>query len=43
VESLSRLKSQVKNDDTASLSDFEQGMRAALQELESSYKNKETS
>jgi V/A-type H+-transporting ATPase subunit A len=40
-EQLSRLKSQVKNDDEAALTAFEQEMRAALEDLERSYRTKE--
>jgi V/A-type H+-transporting ATPase subunit A len=37
-ERLSRLKSEVKNDDPRGLADFEQEMRASLEELERSYR-----
>jgi V/A-type H+-transporting ATPase subunit A len=40
-ERLSRLKSVIKNDDTASLSEFEQEMKADLDEIERSYRMKE--
>jgi V/A-type H+-transporting ATPase subunit A len=38
-ERLSRLKSEVKNEDTAALDDFGEALRVALDELERSYKN----
>jgi V/A-type H+-transporting ATPase subunit A len=41
-ERLSRLKSDVKNDNPAGLVDFEREMRTALEELERSYRRKET-
>jgi V/A-type H+-transporting ATPase subunit A len=37
-ERLSRMKGDIKNEDTAALTDFEQGMRHALEELERSYR-----
>ncbi len=40
-ERLARLKSEVKNDDDGALSDFERDMKAALDELERSYRAKE--
>ncbi|MDR1903212.1 MAG: V-type ATP synthase subunit A [Treponema sp.] len=40
-ERLSRLKSEVPNEDTASLGDFEREMRLSLEELERSYRSKE--
>jgi V/A-type H+-transporting ATPase subunit A len=40
-ERLSRLKSEVSNEDTASLGDFEREMRISLEELERSYRSKE--
>jgi V/A-type H+-transporting ATPase subunit A len=40
-EGLSRLKSQVKNDDPGGLEDFENQMKAGLEELERSYRTKE--
>ncbi|QQO11230.1 V-type ATP synthase subunit A [Breznakiella homolactica] len=40
-EKLSRLKSVVKNDDLAALSDFEREMKNSLDELERSYRTKE--
>jgi len=41
-ESLSRLKSSVKNDDPGGFADFEQEMKADLDTLERSYRNRET-
>jgi V/A-type H+-transporting ATPase subunit A len=41
-ERLARLKSEVANDDTAALVDFEREMRNALDGLERSYRTKET-
>jgi V/A-type H+-transporting ATPase subunit A len=41
-EQLSRLKSQVKNDDIKSLVEFERTMRASLEEIERGYRTKET-
>jgi V/A-type H+-transporting ATPase subunit A len=41
-ESLSRLKSTVKNEDLALLDEFEQKMRSSLEELERSYRTRET-
>jgi V/A-type H+-transporting ATPase subunit A len=41
-ERLARLKSEVKNDDLNALGDFESEMRGALQELDRSYRMKET-
>ncbi|GHV88526.1 V-type ATP synthase alpha chain [Spirochaetia bacterium] len=38
-ERLSRLKSEVKNEDDAALTEFEQAMRSALDELERSYRS----
>jgi V/A-type H+-transporting ATPase subunit A len=40
-EQLSRLKSEVKNDDEAALIEFEREMRLSLEELERSYRTKE--
>jgi V/A-type H+-transporting ATPase subunit A len=40
-ERLSRLKGDVKNEDSGKLSDFEQEMRSALENLERSYRTKE--
>jgi V/A-type H+-transporting ATPase subunit A len=40
-ERLSRLKSEVKNDDLKAFSEFEQDMIGALERLERSYRNKE--
>jgi V/A-type H+-transporting ATPase subunit A len=40
-ERLSRLKSEVKNDDTKAFAEFEQEMVHALEKLERSYRNKE--
>jgi V/A-type H+-transporting ATPase subunit A len=40
-EGLSRLKSTVQNDDLAALDEFEAKMRAALEELERSYRTRE--
>jgi V/A-type H+-transporting ATPase subunit A len=37
-ESLSRLKSEIKNDDSPGLAEFERSMQAALDELERSYR-----
>jgi hypothetical protein len=37
-ERLSRLKSEVHNEDDAALTEFEQAMRGALDELERSYR-----
>jgi V/A-type H+-transporting ATPase subunit A len=41
-EHLSRLKSEVKNDDLGALGDFESEMRGALEELDRSYHTQET-
>jgi V/A-type H+/Na+-transporting ATPase subunit A len=41
-ERLARLKSEVKNDDNGALVDFEREMKASLDELERSYRGKET-
>jgi V/A-type H+-transporting ATPase subunit A len=41
-EKLSRLKGEVKNGDEAALAEFEQGMRQQMDELERSYRTKET-
>ncbi|MDR3303709.1 MAG: V-type ATP synthase subunit A [Treponema sp.] len=41
-ERLARLKSEVKNDDLNALGDFESEMRGALEELDRSYRSKET-
>ncbi|MDR2258649.1 MAG: V-type ATP synthase subunit A, partial [Treponema sp.] len=40
-ERLSRLKSEVKNDDLPGLEDFAAGMRGSLEELERSYRSRE--
>jgi V/A-type H+-transporting ATPase subunit A len=40
-EELSRLKSEIKNDDTGGLAAFERTLRGALDELERSYRTKE--
>jgi V/A-type H+-transporting ATPase subunit A len=40
-ERLSRLKSEVKNEDSAALDDFAHSMRTALEELAKSYRVKE--
>jgi V/A-type H+-transporting ATPase subunit A len=40
-ERLSRLKSEVKNDDLKAFAEFEQDMIGALERLERSYRNKE--
>ena len=40
-EYLSRLKNEVKNDDMSGLDDFEQEMRAGLEEIERSYRSRE--
>jgi V/A-type H+-transporting ATPase subunit A len=40
-ERLSRLKSEVKNDDSAGMQDFETAMRNSLEELERSYRTRE--
>jgi V/A-type H+-transporting ATPase subunit A len=39
---LSRLKAEVKNEDAAALMDFEHDMRSALENLERSYRTKES-
>jgi V/A-type H+-transporting ATPase subunit A len=41
-ERLARIKSAVKNEEPEKLVDFEQEMRGALENLERSYRNKET-
>jgi V/A-type H+-transporting ATPase subunit A len=41
-ERLARLKSEVKNDNLGALGDFESEMRGALEELDRSYRTKET-
>jgi V/A-type H+-transporting ATPase subunit A len=40
-EELSRLKSEIQNDDASGLADFERKMRGALEDLERSYRDRE--